>query len=152
MLYQNLRPEDHGAVFAAFNACRGKLYSFRLKDWTDFTATNERLLLTGTGGSQSQQLVRRYAFGTETLLRPIRKPVSGTVVIRANGSPISSSIDYSTGIATYTATGGAVITWSGEFDVPVSFAQDDLMFDANSRDGDGLALTTNVDLLEDLSQ
>lgn len=151
VLYNNLSAEHHEDVIDAFNACRGGLYSFRLKDWSDFVATSELFPVTGTGSPQTLQLSKNYTFSTETVARPIHKPVAGTVVVTANGTPISASVDYTTGMATFTATNGHVLRWSGEFDVPVMFANDELLFDANSRNNDGLVLTADVDLIEDLS-
>lgn len=150
VLYQNLNPEDHENVIAAFNACRAGVYGFRVKDWSDFTASNE-LVTTGTGAPQTIQLSKLYEFHTENLSRPIRKPVSGTVTMTQNGSPLSASIDYTTGLATFTASVGQIVRWSGQFDVPVTFDDDELMFAADNRGFDGLRLTANVLLSEDLS-
>jgi uncharacterized protein (TIGR02217 family) len=148
VLYQNLQPEDHEAVIAAFNACRGGVFGFRLKDWSDYQATNE-FIGTGTGTAQSIQLTKLYQFGAQSVQRPIRKPVSAAVT--ANGIGISSSVDLTTGIVTFTATAATVIRWNGEFDVPVTFEQDELLFDAVNRSSMGLALTADVGLIEDLS-
>lgn len=40
-----------------------------------------------------------------------------------------------------------MVTWTGEFDVPVTFASDDLIFDYNNFQ----ALTSNIELEEDFS-
>jgi len=151
ILYRNLTPEDHDTVIAAFNACYGGVNSFRLKDWSDFSADNELLSALGAGAPQSIQLTKAYTFGVQGISRSIRKPVSGTVVIYANGVPISASIDHTTGVATFTASNGAILRWSGEFDVPVMFEQDELQFSANSRGKLGLFLTADVSLIEDIS-
>ena len=151
VLYRNLKPADHIAVIEAFNACFGGVDAFRLKDWSDFTATDE-LLGVGTGAPQSVQLVKLYTFGSRTVSRDIRKPVTASVTLTQNGAPLSGSIDYTTGIATYTATNGAAVRWSGEFDVPVVFSDDELMFSQDSRGDEGLFLTADVQLEEDLSQ
>lgn len=151
VLYENLNPEDHQSVISAFNACRGGVFGFRLKDWSDFTATNQ-FLTTGTGSAQSVQLAKIYEFSTQNVSRPIRKPVTGTVTLTQNGSPLSASIDYTTGMASFTATMGNIVRWSGEFDVPVTFDDDELMFSADNRSFDGLRLNANVMLSEDLSQ
>ena len=151
LLYQNLKAEHYQDVIAAFNACMGGAYSFRMKDWSDFTAQNELLPVLGTGSAQEVQLVKSYTFGTMTLARPIRKPVTGTVVITGNGSPISATVDYTTGIATFTATNGHTLRWSGQFDVPMMFRDDALPFQAASRNDDGLIMTADIGLEEDLA-
>jgi uncharacterized protein (TIGR02217 family) len=151
VVYRNLHPEDHEEVVSAFNACMGGVYGFRLKDWQDFEATNELLPAAGTGSPQSVQLVKSYTFGSQTIARPIRKPVNGTVSLTANGSPIAATVDYTTGMVTYTAANGSVIRWSGEFDVPVIFEDDELSFSGDDKGVDGLFLTSDVSLIEDIS-
>lgn len=151
ILYQALNPEYHADVIDAFNACRGGLHSFRLKDWADFEADQVQLPELGTGSPQQVQLRKPYVFGGQTLWRPIRKPVASTVTMTANGAPLAATIDYATGIASFTAAIGAVIEWSGEFDVPVMFEDDALSFQAVSRGRQGLFLTADVSLLEDIS-
>lgn len=151
VLYQNLQPEHHAEVIAAFNACMGGLHSFRLKDWSDFEADDVELAEVGTGSAQQVQLAKPYTFGTETIWRPILKPVSGTVTMTADNSPLVATIDYETGIASFTASIGDVIRWSGEFDVPVMFEDDALPFSADNRGSRGLFLTADVSLIEDIA-
>lgn len=148
VLWRNLEPGGHAEVIAAFNACMGGVHSFRLKDWSDFEADAE-LLGLATGSEQTVQLIKTYTFGPQAVARNIRKPVDGTVVVTANGSPISATIDYTTGLATYTASNGAVVRWSGEFDVPVMFSDDKLEFSFDNRNASGLFLTADVQLEED---
>lgn len=150
VLYQNLSTADHANVIEAFNACRAGVYGFRIKDWSDFTATNE-VIGTATGAEQIVQLAKLYEFGTQNVSRPIRKPVTGTVTLTDGGTPLAATIDYTTGMATFTATLGNVVRWSGQFDVPVMFEQDELLFTASNRSQDGLRLTADISLIEDLS-
>lgn len=148
VLYQHLKPADHQEVINAFNACRAGVFAFRLKDWSDFEATNE-LVGVGTGSPQSIQLAKLYEFGTQNISRPIRKPV--TAVLTDDGAPLAASVNMTTGVATFTASVGGIVRWSGEFDVPVMFEQDELLFDAVNRSRAGLLLTADVGLEEDLS-
>lgn len=151
VIYRNLLEGDHSEVINAFNACMGGAYGFRIKDWSDFTA-DDQLLGIGTGAEQEVQLVKLYTFGTQTISRPIRKPVAGTVQLTANGVPIASTVDTTTGVVTYTATNGTVVRWSGEFDVPVCFEDDALSFSFEDRNAtDGFFLTADVGLEEDLA-
>lgn len=152
IIYRNLEPDQHRAVIDAFNACRGGLYGFRLKDWQDFEVEDQILPAAGTGSEQTAQLIKTYGFGGQSTVRDIRKPVQGTVTLTANGSPLSpTSIDYTTGVVTYTASNGSVVRWSGEFDVPVMFEDDELSFAASDRGARGLFLTADVSLIEDIS-
>lgn len=147
VLYQNLKPEDHESVIDAFNACRAGVFGFRLKDHADFTATDQ-LVTVGTGAEQAIQLTKLYEFGSQNLARPIRKLVSASLT--DDGDPLAASIDLNTGIATFTASVGGIVRWSGVFDVPVMFEQDELLFAANNRTSHGLALTADIGLIEDL--
>lgn len=151
ILYRNLNPQGHQAIYDAFNACMGGLHSFRLKDWQDFEAENEVIALA-TGGAQTVQLVKNYTFGSESVARPIRKPVTGTVTLAHNGVAFApTSVDYTTGEVTFTTTAGHSVTWSGEFDVPVMFDADELPFSSENKGVDGLFLTGDVPLVEDIA-
>ena len=145
--YTALRPEDHALVRGAHMACMGSLIAFRLKDWTDFYAASEPLT-TGTGSPQTVQLSKAYTFGSATLDRPIFKPVVGTVEVFADALLISSTIDYTTGMATFTANPGSVVTWSGEFDIPVRFVSDRLDVDPKAKRGRDFILGADADLIE----
>ena len=126
-------------------ACLGSAIGFLFKDWVDYQATAE-VIGTGAGVEQDLQLTKTYTFGGISLVRNIYKPVSGTVQLYENGSPVGSVIDYETGIATVTATG--TITWTGEFDVPVRFESDRLDYDPVAKRTGGYILTSDVDLIE----
>lgn len=149
VVYKNLETQHHIEVRDAFNACKAGLHSFRLKDWSDYTVDDQLLPVAGNGGVQNTQLVRIYGFGTLSTLRLIRKPVDGSVTMTANGSPIASTVDPETGIATYTAPNASLVRWSGEFDVPVFFSQDDLSFEFSDKSAAGFFLTGDVMLEED---
>lgn len=148
LLYQNLLEEDHRLVVSAHHACMGSLIGFRVKDWSDYKADSE-VIGTGAGVEQELQLVKAYTFGPLQTVREIKKPVSGSVTIYEDGVPIAATVDTATGIVTVTAGVGSVVTWSGEFDVPMRFDSDDIDFDVPSRSGDSLILTGNVGLIED---
>lgn len=152
LLYQNLKPENYEDVIAAFNACMGGVFSFRMKDWSDFSAVDALLPVVGTGAEQDVQLYKPYEFGGQVVYRDIRKPVSGSVTMTANGSPVAAAVDYTTGIATLTAGAGELLRWSGEFDVPMMFRDDELPFQANNRSGGELVMTADITLEEDLGE
>lgn len=151
VIYRNLLPQHHMEVINAFNACFGGVHSFRLKDWSDFEAHDELLPVLGTGAEQTVQLVKIYRFGNQNVSRPIRKPVEGTVTLTDDGNPIPVMVDYTTGMATFTASVGGILRWSGEFDVPVMFEDDELSFSGDDKGVDGLFLTSDVALMEDIS-
>ena len=88
------------------------------------------LLGVGDGLETQFQLTRPYTSGGETYLRPITKPVAGTVLIGLDGTVQQESVhfttDIATGIVTFTAPppAGLAITAGFEFDVPVRFDTD----------------------------
>lgn len=147
LLYKNLRPEDHALVRAAHMACMGSLVAFRFKDWTDYQA-QAQVIGEGSGVEQVLQLIKVYSFGPLDLSRRIKKPVSGKVTVYEDGVATAAAVDYTTGLVTMTAAPGSVITWSGEFDVPVRFVADRLDSDPVAKRQNGFILSSNVDLIE----
>lgn len=119
-------------LISFFRARFGNAFAFRFKDYIDFQAIDQPLV--SLGGDQ-YQLSKIYGSGIYTYQRDITKPVSGTVQIYSNGSPISASIDHLTGIVTTTDTG--TLTADFNFDVPVRF------------DNDRMNITTSVVSIHD---
>lgn len=95
-----------------FRAVKGKTYGFRFKDFTDYKDEASGILNTnGIGnGIPPYQMVKNYLAGSFVDQRLIQKPVSGTIVVQRNGSPVTVggaagniAIDYTTGIVTFVA-------------------------------------------------
>ncbi len=129
---------DLHAVIGFFEARHGRLHGFRFKDWLDwkscppldeFTPTDQSIGI-GDGVQSDYQLVKRYISGDQTYIRPITKPVAGTVIIALDGIEQTTgwSVDTSNGLITFDTApaSGAVITAGFEFDVPVRFDTDRL--------------------------
>lgn len=148
--YNSIQADDFAIVIAAYNACLGRVHGFRFKDHADFQLTAETIGI-GTGAAdQTLQLIKTYTFGSESTVRNIIKPVSGTVELFEDGAPLASSVDTTTGIVTFTATLSSplkVITATCEFDVPVMFMNDDLQFNFNEKGSH----STEINLMEDFS-
>lgn len=91
---------DINEVVDFFYSRMGKGRGFRYKDFRDFEATLEVMVVDG---SNELQLVRNYG-STPVFIRTIRKPVaSPAVTMRRNSSPFAAfSLDLTTGIATLT--------------------------------------------------
>ncbi len=150
ILIKLLKPEDHRSVVNAFIVCDGG-ESFRLRDQTDYRVANQ-FLAVGTGAEQTVQLFKRYDFGSKSVQRPIRKPVDGTVALTSTPDPTGVSVDYTTGMVTFTAEDGEPVYFSCEFDVPVMFVDDLLPLDTIAPDGEGgVLLAGDVSLIEDLA-
>ena len=98
---------------------------------TKRVTANDCQLGTGDGATVRFPLAKVYGDETSAYHRPIKKPVSGTVVIALDGQPVEPNgftVDARTGdleLATPPEAGVAV-TAGFEFDVPVRFENDEL--------------------------
>lgn len=97
------------ALVDYFNRVNGKSDPFRYKDHADYQAIDEALT---PDGSPTIQLIRTYGSGSNTWVRNITKPVSGSTFKRG-GSPLVAivpSVDTTTGIITLPADSSATIS------------------------------------------
>lgn len=111
-----------------FNEMRGRTHGFRYKDWLDYQVTDEAISYDGSG---TVQLTKTYGNGVNDYTKDIKKPVSGSVTLKVNGSDYTDfTVDTTTGIVTFTASpvpvDSDVVTWSGEYDIPCAFDTDQL--------------------------
>lgn len=123
--YALLKETLQDDLLAAMWVARGKLRAFRFKDWNDWEVTQARgALAVPTTSTSPIQLRKSYAFGPETLTRNITLPLS--VQLFADGTPYNDcTVDLLTGLATPSTTWpDADLSWAGEFDVRVHFADD----------------------------
>lgn len=130
--------DDVETVIAFFEARAGQLHAFRWKDWSDYKSCSpsgilgpeDQLIGTGDGIQRVFQLEKSYRSGAEAYVRPILKPVAGSVVVAIEGDPkvegAEFSVDATTGKVTFTLPpdAGARVTAGFEFDVPVRFDTD----------------------------
>lgn len=143
---------DISEVRDYYHAVGATAYGFRFKDWTEYkscaghetiAATDQPLPVVLAGSPTVYQLVKVYTKGILTRTRPIRKPVSGTILIADNGTVKTEgadySIDYTTGLVDLNFAPAGTLTWGGEFDVPVRFMEE-AEFEFTFRGDDG----TNV--------
>ena len=119
---------DAAELLSFFEAREGRLYGFRFKDFADFKscALNmvpgpaDQVMGTGDGAGQVVSLCKTYG----GVVRPIAKPVSGTVRVAVGGVEVTGfTVDTATGkVSLASAPGvGAVVTAGFEFDTPVRF-------------------------------
>ena len=129
--------DDLAALVAFFEARAGQLYGFRWKDWTDFASCPpsgavsalDQEIGVGDGAAVQFQLVKAYASGAQAYLRPIVKPVAGSVKVAVGGAPLAGgafTVDHGTGRVALAAAPAPVVrvTTGFEFDVPVRFDVD----------------------------
>lgn len=134
------RPLDEVAELIAFFEARGgRLAGFRFRDPTDFKscapsaqpAAGDQAIGTGDGTKKVFQLAKTYGTGPEAVVRPIAKPVAGTVKVAVAGIALGAgafAVDTTTGLVTLITapTAGAAVTAGFEFDTPVRFDLDRL--------------------------
>jgi len=136
-----LRSLDHiEQLIAFFEARQGQLFGFRWKDWADYKScapsqrpgADDQPIALGDGTSRSFQLTKSYSSGAATYVRPITKPVEGSVVAAVQGTErltgVDFEVDVNTGLITFDVPplAGEEITAGFEFDVPVRFDTDRL--------------------------
>ena len=130
--------DDVAALVAFFEARRGRLNGFRWKDWSDYKSCapsgtvgfEDQVIGTGDGERVAFQLSKAYRSGLEDYVRPVTKPVVGSVVVGVQGDPqietVHYTLDAATGIVTFLTPPdvGVQVTAGFEFDVPVRFDTD----------------------------
>lgn len=130
--------DDVEELVAFFEARQGQLFGFRWKDWGDFKSSSpsddptslDQVIFTGNGTTQTVQLVKTYASGGQNYVRPIAKPVIGSVKIAIGSSELQQGVDFSVDHSTGSVTlndppaNGALVRAGFEFDVPVRFDSD----------------------------
>ncbi len=134
--------DDLHAVIAFFEERRGRLYGFRWRDRIDFKScapggaatAGDQVIGTGDGATAAFPLVKRYGATHAPWLRPIRKPVAGSVRVAVEGTELGEGADWTcdaaTGVVTFAAgsvpADGETVTAGFAFDVPVRFDTDQL--------------------------
>ncbi len=130
--------DDMSKLIAFFEARRAQLYGFRWKDWSDFKSCLpsrevgplDQDLGRGDGITRVFQLAKTYVSGEQSYLRPIRKPVKGTVQVALAADPkvetLEFTVDADSGLITFVAPPdiNVRVTAGFEFDVPVRFDTD----------------------------
>ncbi|SIN89238.1 DUF2460 domain-containing protein [Vannielia litorea] len=130
--------DDVEVLLAFFEARRGQLFGFRWKDWSDFKTGaasaapdwQDEVIGIGDGVTRSFQLSKTYRSGEASYVRPVKKPVFGTVTAGIEGTfyqeGVHFGVDPATGVITFedAPSIGHAVTAGFEFDVPVRFDTD----------------------------
>ena len=126
--------EDLDKLIAFFRKMKGRAYTFRFKDWSDYRVVNQKIG-TGDGSTTTFQVIKEYPVegGTPTV-RNIKFLVDGTVKnVTVGGVPqvegTDFTVDYDAGTITFTTpppTGSDIIVGEAEFDILCRFDTDDL--------------------------
>jgi uncharacterized protein (TIGR02217 family) len=130
--------DDVETLIAFFEARRGQMHGFRWKDWSDYKsgrasagiAFDDQVIAVADGVTRSFQLVKTYRSGAFTYVRPITKPVAGTVRVGIEQDELREGVEYevdpASGLVSFTHAPAATMQISAgfEFDVPVRFDTD----------------------------
>jgi uncharacterized protein (TIGR02217 family) len=133
-------------VLAFFEERRGRLYGFRFRDRIDWRSgapsrppePADQRIGTGDGSRTAFALVKTYGGHHAPYLRPIAKPVAGSVRVALDGIEqgvgTEFSCDASTGRVTFATppAPGSIVTAGYDFDVPVRFDTDELDIDLSA--------------------
>lgn len=147
--FQNITPGDYADILAMFEACDGQNDGFLFRDPLDHVATLESLG-NAPAGSAAVQLIKTYTKGGRTRTRDITRPLATGFTLYQAGVAKAGTLDTTTGLFTPTTawTEGEALTWSGEFRVPVRFANDWLPFSIDDRAGGEFAINGSVEIIE----
>lgn len=136
---------DMAAVLAFFEERRGRLHGFLWRDGLDYSSGGamptalDQAIGTGDGVTTAFQLTKRYGASFDPYLRPITRPVAGSVKVAVAGAELMSgwAVDVATGVVTFAVApaNGAAVTAGFLFDVPVRFDTDRLDVELTSFDG-----------------
>lgn len=132
--------DDVETLIGFFEARQGQMYGFRWKDWSDFKSClpsgkvsfDDQVIALGDGETVRFQLAKTYRSGTHSYVRPIKKPVLGTVRVGIEGDELKEAVhftvDVALGVVTFVTppNAGDEITAGFEFDVPVRFDTDQI--------------------------
>ncbi len=138
--------DDIETLISFFEARRGQMFGFRWKDWSDYksgaatadVSHGDQVIAVGNGTQTEFQLTKTYSSGGFSYVRPIVKPVLGTVAIGLEQDLMREGVDFevdlSNGLVTFSASPpeGVEITAGFEFDVPVRFDTDKIQTSVSS--------------------
>jgi uncharacterized protein (TIGR02217 family) len=104
----------------------GGYEGFRVRDWNDYQLTQQNSRLVAVDGGF--QICRVYTVGAAEYVRPIRKIEPGSATVFNAGVAVGGAVvDVNTAIVT--SGGNAAYTVEANFDVPVTFVDDDALAD-----------------------
>lgn len=166
--FVNIKDPDYlEEIIQFYRAMVGPLHTFLAKDYLDyrhgFAATGYAPMQFAVGDSSvsTYQLTKTYRKGSASFVRPITKPIVAAVddipalVVYVNGvADPSAVVDPLTGWVEFGTGGvadGDLLTWTGEYRVPVRFANFSMPSSVNGRSGEDLAVTGSCQLTEDFS-
>lgn len=133
---------DLETLIAFFRARRGAAKAFRFRDPLDHSSRGmtgtpsvlDQVLGVGDGIATEFALIKRYGTGDEAEIRPITRPVAGSIMVAVDGIVTGGWGLLSGGVISFGSAPavGKIITAGFRFDVPVRFEQDSLTVDGGA--------------------
>ncbi len=133
---------DVQTLIAFFRARRGAAKAFRFRDPLDHSSNGmtgvptatDQILGIGNGVQTRFPLIKRYGSGPDAEVRPISRPVGGSVLVATGGTRHLTGWTLSGGDILFTLPpiSGQTVTAGFRFDVPVRFAEDNLDIDSTT--------------------
>jgi uncharacterized protein (TIGR02217 family) len=120
--------QDRIDLIKFFRVAKGKMHSFRWRDFSDYEVLTGEGTLTALGGG-TFQLVKQYTNAAGTENRTITLPINAVVKQGSTTLVLNThyTLSLTTGVLTIIGSPTpAPDSWTGEFDVPARFDTDQL--------------------------
>jgi uncharacterized protein (TIGR02217 family) len=135
--FLNITKDAYREIKRMFLVCRGMAYVFRFVDELDNEATNE-IFAVGDSATDEFQLCKiSIADGVEYQRNVYAIRIGSVPTVTVDGTPTTAfTINYRTGKVLFDSPPAlnAVLRWSGEFDLWVRFATDEIPFSLDNPD------------------
>jgi len=134
-------PEQYKPLQAFFRTVKGRAYSFRFKDWSDFTIEPGEIVFTELDSSGTTlQIWKRYTFGEGTSAEIFDRKITKLVATPNISGGTVASVNLITGVVTMTTGTPTDITVPCEFDCHARFDTDKMKAETIDRSGRDLII------------
>jgi uncharacterized protein (TIGR02217 family) len=135
--FLNISKDAYREIKRMFLVCRGMAYVFRFVDELDNEATNEIFAIGDSATDEFQLCKISIADGVEYQRNVYAIRIGSVPTVTVDGTPTTAfTINYRTGKVLFDSPPAlnAVLRWSGEFDLWVRFATDEIPFSLDNPD------------------
>jgi uncharacterized protein (TIGR02217 family) len=135
--FLNISKDAYREIKRMFLVCRGMAYVFRFVDELDNEATNEIFAIGDSATDEFQLCKISIADGVEYQRNVYAIRIGSVPTVTVDGTPTTAfTINYRTGKILFDSPPAlnAVLRWSGEFDLWVRFATDEIPFSLDNPD------------------
>lgn len=144
--FQNIDNPDYlDKLKSVFMAARGQAESFLIRDSSDYLADQVEFAV-GDGTEDQFPLVVPYVFGSARYDRLILHPVNPVFFV--NGVSVTGAFEDGYVALASPPANGAIVSWSGEYRVPVRFASDALPMSIDNISNGHYVMNGSVEIRE----